>query len=67
MTENVTMTDHAGGASEPLAARIRDLLRRYNPIYLAPLAVLSLFSAVSRRSPRPQGARASDQSEARSE
>jgi hypothetical protein len=42
MTENATMTDHTTGDSEPLAARIRDLLRRYNPIYLAPLAFLSL-------------------------
>jgi hypothetical protein len=42
MKENATMTDRTGGDSKPLAARIRDLLRRYNPIYLAPLAFLSL-------------------------
>jgi len=42
MTENATMTDPTGGDAESLAARIRDGLRRYNPIYLAPLAFLSL-------------------------
>lgn len=42
MTENVPTPETSTPNSEPFAARLRDGLRRYNPLYLAPLGFLSI-------------------------
>jgi hypothetical protein len=42
MAENVSTTDSSTTGTEPRAARLRDALRRYNPLYLGPLGFLSI-------------------------
>lgn len=48
MTENATVPEDRSDR-EPLPARIRTALRRYNPLYLGPLGLLSLLAGVHER------------------